>query len=521
MQYKYIILFLLLIPVFIFRDYTPDNELKYISIARDALAQGHFFTFYDHGEIYADKPPLYLWVIMILQNTFGHVSPSMMSFFSIIPAYVTLLIMDKWTRDYINQTERLMAAFMLMTTAYFLGASLTIRMDMLMTMFILLALHCFYSIYTGKYIGTKKWLFPIYIFLAIFTKGPIGFIIPVVSVILFLISKKETRLIKDYLGIRQIGIIILLIAIWFIAVYAEGSYSYLHNLAIKQTLGRSVNAFTHKQPFYYYLGTMWYAFAPWIFFYVGILYLMIKRRLIKTDIQRLFIITIGSAFLIMSIISSKLEIYLLPVYPLVTYLSITVFNELKNNKWIKASVIIPALLLTLVLPIYFILGYKIIPRELIGDWKVIAAITSLCITNIIAIFLIVKQKNLIKAINWISYGVLTFIFIGSFSISQINHDIGYKELNKEAEVLSRDRSLIYYHYKSHNMDYMDVYSDHSVYEIDSLKDLQRLAKNNNYLLIINNKTIRQEKELKKFISTRERHQIGESIIVMINRNFVN
>ena len=47
-------------PVLLFRDFSPANELRYLSIADEALADGHWFAFSNHGEPYADKPPLYL-----------------------------------------------------------------------------------------------------------------------------------------------------------------------------------------------------------------------------------------------------------------------------------------------------------------------------------------------------------------------------------------------------------------------------------------------------------------------------
>ena len=52
---KYLLVFLCFIPLFIFRDFTPNNELKYLSIADEALRDGHFFTFWNHGVPYADK----------------------------------------------------------------------------------------------------------------------------------------------------------------------------------------------------------------------------------------------------------------------------------------------------------------------------------------------------------------------------------------------------------------------------------------------------------------------------------
>ena len=55
--YMYLLFFLLLLPAIALRAYTPDNELRYISLVNEALQNGTWFTFYDHGTVYADKPP--------------------------------------------------------------------------------------------------------------------------------------------------------------------------------------------------------------------------------------------------------------------------------------------------------------------------------------------------------------------------------------------------------------------------------------------------------------------------------
>ena len=52
--------FICLLPEMLMRDFTPSNELRYLSIADEALRDGHFFAFFNHGLAYADKPPLYI-----------------------------------------------------------------------------------------------------------------------------------------------------------------------------------------------------------------------------------------------------------------------------------------------------------------------------------------------------------------------------------------------------------------------------------------------------------------------------
>ena len=71
-NYWWIGFFIAVLPAIILRDYTPDNELRYLSIADEALRDGHFFAFYNQGMAYADKPPLDLWIVMVGKWVLGN-----------------------------------------------------------------------------------------------------------------------------------------------------------------------------------------------------------------------------------------------------------------------------------------------------------------------------------------------------------------------------------------------------------------------------------------------------------------
>lgn len=80
----FLLMLLALLPALIFRDFTPSNELRYLSIADEALREGHFFAFTNHGLQYADKPPLYLWIVMLGKTLLGS---HQMWFLSCFPCY--------------------------------------------------------------------------------------------------------------------------------------------------------------------------------------------------------------------------------------------------------------------------------------------------------------------------------------------------------------------------------------------------------------------------------------------------
>lgn len=198
--------FAALLPVLIFRDFTPSNELRYLSIADEALSNNTFFAFTNHGLPYADKPPLYLWAIMLCRWITGGHRMWLLSLFSILPAFGIVHIMDRWTAQEIDEKNRSLARLMLLTCGLFVGVAVTLRMDMLMCFFIVLALRSFWRMFKneGNYRREAR-LFPIYLFLATFTKGPLGLFIPFCSTIVFLAVSKHIREFFRYWGWRTWG----------------------------------------------------------------------------------------------------------------------------------------------------------------------------------------------------------------------------------------------------------------------------------------------------------------------------
>ena len=219
--------FICLFPAMLLRDFTPSNELRYLSIADEAIADGNIFAFTNHGVPYADKPPLYFWIVMLCRLIFGHHSCFALSLFSLVPAFVIVNVMDKWVMSKAPVADRMAAALMLLTCGMFLGTAVVLRMDMLMCMFIVLALRSFYRIYTGEDVsGKESWMLPVWTFMALFTKGPVGLIVPPLGILVFLVVKGKWRETGRYLGWKTWGVIAVLFALWILAAFLDGGKEY-------------------------------------------------------------------------------------------------------------------------------------------------------------------------------------------------------------------------------------------------------------------------------------------------------
>lgn len=321
-----------LLPTLLLRDVTPANELRYLSIADEALRNHTLFAFTNHGTPYADKPPLYLWLIMLCRWIVGSHKVWLLSLFSLVPALIIVRTMDRWTATETDWEGHSLARIMLLTCGIFLGAAFFLRMDMLMCMFIVLALRSFWLISTDSdRTGRERWLFPTWLFLAVFTKGPMGLLIPLASTVAFLIIRKRAREILRYWGWRTFGILSVCCTLWFTAVYAEGGSGYLYDLAFQQTFGRAVNSFHHAEPFYYYAVVLWYCLAPWSPLVVVVIATALRPKFIRSELQCFFLCVTITSFALLSCVSSKLEIYMLPLIPFAIYATAMFLPRFHNS----------------------------------------------------------------------------------------------------------------------------------------------------------------------------------------------
>ncbi len=440
---RYILWLVALLPLMLLRDYTPGNELRYLNIADDALADGHFFAFFNAGVPYADKPPLYLWIVMFSRWLWGTHSLLWLGLFSILPGFVVLWIMDRWTATELKDAYRNTAQLVLLTTAYFIGGMVVLRMDMLMTMFIVLALYTFYRIYSGHGRRYDTWQLPAYVFGALFTKGPYGVMIPVVSICAFLILQKQGRTIGRYLGWRFWIPLFAACALWFGLVYAEGGSSYLNDLLFNQTINRAVDSFSHKRGLFFYVYSFTYALAPWSLLFISMLVAFWMKRPQLTVLEKFFLTVFLATFVTLSLISSKLEIYLLPIYPFIAYFSMLMLHRFELKRWPDIFVSVPILIFVLVFPVICILPHCMESLQMLNHWLVYLAAAILTLSGIYAAILL-KHKKRLQSMRTIVVGLLVAVFVGSFFIPNVNSMVGYGELAHKGKLLAEEYGTVRY-----------------------------------------------------------------------------
>ena len=216
--------------------------------------------------------------------------------------------------------------------------------------------------------------------------------------------------------------------------------------------------------------------------------------------EKFFLTIICSSVILLSVISAKLDIYLLPVYPFVVYLCSILLEKNRNDKGVKISIIIPAIIVILILPTAIILKDKI-PDLYSYSAIAYAAVAILAGGGIMALVCVYKN-HVHKAIAAISCGLLGLVFVGSFAIPKLNYLIGFGEMVRAAEqTASANQTDKYVYYKFYTAPNMDIYIQKEieyVSTVESLDSINRLPQT--AILFVRSTEIRREKELGKWLS---------------------
>lgn len=508
----YLALCLSLIPVLLLRDFTPSNELRYLSIADEALRNHVFFAFTDHGMPYTDKPPLYLWIVMLCRWLTGAHRMWLLGLFSLIPALAIARVIDHWTRNDMDGQGRSLARIILLTSGIFFVSAVTVRMDMLMSLFIVLALREFWLMQSGDDVGQKcKWLFPLYMFLAMFTKGALGLVIPLCVTVAYLFVSGNIKHFFRYWGLRTWGVLAVLTGLWFAAIYAEGGGSFLVDFISNQALNRTFDATHHAAPVYYYLMTIWYILAPWSLLVIGIIIVALRPRFVRSHIQSFFLTASVTIFIVLSLVSSKLQIYMLPAVPFMVYTAVMFLPRFHNNKWVKLAVTIPAAVMVLALPTLIWAAATFDGVAYLNNGLLYAAATamSLCSANVLY-HLYNKQELMpfIGIVRRLGWAIGFTVFIAAWSLPSVNADLGYGELCKEAEKLSAETGITDIRaWEINNAENMDAYLDRPINNVESAPDGRPTVTGNCLLLVPTDKMGNQ-------FAGKDVHKVGNYAVVV-------
>ena len=430
------------------------DEGMHASTSKEMILSNNWITPKYNGENFYDKPALFNWLVAISFLIFGftefaaRLPAALLGWGGVITTYYL-------GRKMFNPKTGFLSAVILATSAEYIALSRFVVHDISLMFFITLALTLFYLGYQNEKKRRLKFLLG-YAALgfAALAKGPVGLLLPVMVIGIFLLFKKNIGFVKE----MQIGWGILLFigiaAPWYILVCLQNP-DYFEYFFLKQNFGSFFDDVhsRHPEPFHYYFPLLFGGFFPWSLFLPLVLYDAVRQK-IKSHRDGLLYILIWFAaiFVFFSLASSKLGSYILPLFPALSMLVGFFWHQLittPNRAYHKAVLLsfIPVVIIFFVALVYLIF-YPPIEIEIKYGFNLDhLKYFSMLATGIslLGLFVLLNRKYPVFLFFITSLMVSAVIFAFQFVMPAIDPYRSTKSLaNKLDEILEPEENLLFY-----------------------------------------------------------------------------
>ena len=180
-------------------DVSAPDEPRYLQVAEEMRAletgPGGLVLLHLNGEPYTQKPPLYYGLAALFGAPFGRVDEATARLPSALAGVATVLLTAALGTRLLGPASGLLAAALLLTTLEFSTLARRIQLDVLLALFETLALAVFWAVDRKRLsAGRGALLFHGFLALGVLTKGPVGWLLPVLTVLCYLAWERRPSL---------------------------------------------------------------------------------------------------------------------------------------------------------------------------------------------------------------------------------------------------------------------------------------------------------------------------------------
>ncbi|MDN5213951.1 glycosyltransferase family 39 protein [Fulvivirgaceae bacterium BMA12] len=293
---------------------SETSEARYAEISREMALSGNWLHPKLLGIGHYHKPPL-TYIITVFSYKLWGVNPFAVRFFLQLAAiFQMVLVYGIGMILFKDKRTALLSAIIYISLPAVLISTRALTTDAFLATFALLAIFSWMKYRTQ---GQLPFLYGFYGFLALgfLTKGPLIFVVPVVVVCGFnqYYSGKTGNTRHHFIAI--IGSTLLGFS-WFIKLTLDNP-QFIDYFLVRHLYERLTDpaAFNRSQPFWYYLLIAPSISFPW-FFLVTMQFIKCGSLRIKASpIQKVLFLWVFPALIFFSFSSSKLILYILPIFP--------------------------------------------------------------------------------------------------------------------------------------------------------------------------------------------------------------
>lgn len=332
---------------------TNPDEVFYVQTAKEMAKHNTWMTPYLFSAPQFEKPILLYWLLRIGSIIFPNPNfaarffPALFAALGVVAVYFLSLFGFK------NEKKAFVSGLVLMSCGLYIGLARTVFTDMIFTVLILFSLMFFYWGYAypdKKAAGIL--LFFISSGLAVLAKGPLGFLIPFLSICVFLLIKREIKFLFCRYSLWGIFIFGAVSFPWYLLMikkYGSGfTYEFFYNSHIRRLIEAE---HIGNDKWYFYPFSMIGCIFPWsLYVLVSLIYLFRYLRKNTNHFYTFLVSWICVVFLIFEPAHSKLVSYILPLFPALAlvagdFIYNSILSEKRNRIFFIISLITVSVLL--------------------------------------------------------------------------------------------------------------------------------------------------------------------------------
>jgi 4-amino-4-deoxy-L-arabinose transferase-like glycosyltransferase len=317
------------------RDPWMVDEDRFMGVALEMLQNQNWMVPFRASEAYADKPPLFFWALAATYSLFGSVKLTFL-LPALCSALVSLVCVHDMARRLFNRRVAWVAGLLLIGTWQFQTVMKMGQIDAFLFMWINLAL---YGLLRHLLLGPDwRWYWFAFACMGfgVISKG-VGFL-PLLMLIPYfaLVHWRAKSLDGGWKWWFGIAFMLLAVAVWLAPMAWLVAQSndpaleeYRNEILFKQTGGRYVNAWAHREPIWYFFTSVipkyWlpmFALLPWLL-------PAWWRRMRRMDSR--YIVLLGYVVLVLvffSLSSGKRKLYIFPAVPALVLASAPIVTAL-------------------------------------------------------------------------------------------------------------------------------------------------------------------------------------------------
>ena len=294
------------------------DESIYAGVAKEMVVRGDWLTLYWNGQKFFEKPPLYFWLTALNFLIFGF-SEFAARFWSAILGIIGVVVVYFFGREVFDRLAGFTAALILASTPHWVLQSRNGTLDIMAASFVILTLYFFWKARKEP----RFWkISGIFLGLTFMTKNVVAVIPLLIMGIFAALEISFERNLKKYPSKSLLLFILcslLVILPWHLIMLLIHGQDFIGEYFFYHILARTRGIEGHSKPWFWYFIVLQHWGRFWYLLFLGAIYLLagfIVRDGIKKHKPGFFLfLWFFLAFLIFSISKSKIEWYIIPLYP--------------------------------------------------------------------------------------------------------------------------------------------------------------------------------------------------------------